>query len=88
MVEGGLDAKRIRRGGGGVVRRNARTRKMGEGPCVLPERELGGAGGYDFKGGGGERRSLCGEVFRFGDGIIGWEGGESVMGWETQWSKE
>ena len=38
---------------------------MGEGPGVLPRRGLGGAVGYEFEGGGGERRSLCGEGYRF-----------------------
>ena len=34
---------------------------MGEGPCVPLKRGLGGVEGYDFKGGGREQRSLCGE---------------------------
>ena len=40
---------------------------MGEGPDVLLNRGLGGSGGYDFKGSGGERQSLCGEGDRVGD---------------------
>ena len=53
---------------------------MREGQCVLRERLLGGAIVYDFEGSGGERRSLYGEDDKFGDGIKGWEGNESVMG--------
>ena len=40
---------------------------MGEGPGVLLKRVFGEAGGYDFGGGGGERRSLYGEGDRVGD---------------------
>ena len=39
------------------------------------EEGLGGSGGYNFEGGGGERLSLCGEGGRVGDGRIGWEVG-------------
>ena len=48
---------------------------MGEGLFVLLKRGLGRVGGYDFKGGEGERRSLCGERDRVGDERTGWEGG-------------
>ena len=78
MVVGGLNANRIRKGGGGGGRRNVRSRNMGEGPGVILERELGGVGGYDFEGSGGERRSLCVEGDRVGDQRIGWEGGDGV----------
>ena len=56
---------------------------MGEFLVVILKRVLWGAGGYDFEGSGGERWSMCGEGDRDVDGRTGWEGGESVMGWET-----
>ena len=46
---------------------------MVEGPGVLLKRGLVGAGGYDFKGGGKERRILCGEGERVGDRRSGCE---------------
>ena len=45
---------------------------MGGVTCVISKQVLGGAGGYDFKGGGREQRSLCGEGGRVGDGLTGW----------------
>ena len=48
---------------------------MGEVLGVLLKRGLGESGGYDFKGGGGERQILCGEGDRVGYGRTGWEGG-------------
>ena len=44
-----------------MIKRNAWARILGEVPGVLLKRGLGGAGGYDVEGSGGERRSLCGE---------------------------
>ena len=49
---------------------------MGEDPCVLMKRALGGAGEYNFEGGGGERRSLCGERVIVGGVITGWGEGK------------
>ena len=72
MVTGGLDDKQRHRGNDGGGRRNLRARKMGEGPGVLLERGLGGAGGYDFQGDGGGRWSLCGEGYRVGYGRTRW----------------
>ena len=66
----------------GVVKRNARERNIWEGPVVIMKRILRVLGGYYFKGGGEERRILCGEGNRVGDGRIGWEGGGSMIGWE------
>ena len=45
---------------------------MGEGPGVLLKRVLGGAVGYDFKGGGREMWSLCGEGDIVGDRRTWW----------------
>ena len=80
MLTSGLDANRRLRGGAGGGRRNAWARNMGEGSGVIPERGLGGEGGYDFKGGGREQRSLCGEWDRIGDGRIWWYRGVSIKG--------
>ena len=59
----------------GVVKRNSWERNMGEVPDVFLKRVLGGAGGYDFEGVGGEKHSMCVKGYRVVYCRTRWEGG-------------